>query len=442
LTRIVTNKLLNSPTKRVIENCKNDFRASDGPNTSSFINLDDLGIPYDSHYVSRIVLPANSEDVLLNYSLSDSVTFLLIKVTYNGNYDVPNEDSYDPYYNFEPNTYNINYYFEDNTGITYPIGRLLILSGSYNNKVKKIYLNNPLDYDVVLDVLHADINSVSSIPPSSAITFTNLYYSDVITDNVSCVPSGYTTTTTTLGTTTTTTFLPTTTTTSTTLIKELMRIIKTTENGDYKSGYIRYTSSGETFGLFDYYKDNEWIFAGEDNYFVDFTDLTGVEKIRFYFIENDTYYGVLKDDSYDPIEHNTGLYFVDVTTDAINIPAISGITIPTTTTTTTTINVNDNFLFTGSTEFIISQYTQTISGYTIDKYVIPYNIIMSITKNVSLDIIYISTTTIYYTLKFLTDLNCNTAYSRMMFVYNSYLYNDCSYLTESAIFDNGNIIVY
>ena len=46
------------------------------------------------------------------------------------------------------------------------------------------------------------------------------------------------------------------------------------------------------------------------------------------------------------------------------------------------------------------------------------------------------------TLKFLTDLNCNTAYSRMMFVYNSYLYNDCSYLTESAIFDNGNIIVY
>jgi hypothetical protein len=57
MARIENNRLLH-PTKRVIETWKSDFRTSDGPNTSTFISLLDLGIPYDSHYRSRIVLPA------------------------------------------------------------------------------------------------------------------------------------------------------------------------------------------------------------------------------------------------------------------------------------------------------------------------------------------------------------------------------------------------
>ena len=192
MTRIVTNSFLN-PTRRVIQNLKSDFVTTDGPNTSSFLKLDDLYIPYDSHYVSRIVLPALSEGYFLNYGLLNNVTFLLLKVTYNGNYDYPNEDSYDPYYSQEPNNYNIEYYFEDEPDIIYPIGRLLILSGSLSNKLTKIYLNNPLDYDVVLDVLHANINEVKPIPISSAITISNLYYSDIITDQVICSDSGITT---------------------------------------------------------------------------------------------------------------------------------------------------------------------------------------------------------------------------------------------------------
>lgn len=442
MARIVTNTLLNSPTKRVIENWKNDFRTSDGPNNSSFISLGDLGIPYDSHYISRLVLPANSEDVVLDYGLLDNVTFLLIKVTYNGNYDVPNEDSSDPYYNYEPNTYSINYYFEDNSGVTYPIGRLLVLNGSFNNKLKKIYLNNPLDYDVVLDVLQADIKGVKSIPPSSAITITNLYYNDIITDKVDCIPSGYTTTTTTIFPTTTTTTTVydsgSTTTTTTTILKELMRIIKYSENGDYKSGIITYTSTGDTLGLFDYYKYGEWIYAGEDSYFIEFTDLTDVEKIRFYFELNDKYYGTLKDDSYEPIYHNTGLYFVDVTIDGNNIPVMSGSTLPTTTTTTTTISGSSYFeSFTGSTEFIISEYVPVVSGYTIVQYHIPYSAITTVTKDITSDSIFIITSSTYYTLKFLTDFDCNQAYSRIMFAYESYLYKDCRYLTKNNIYDNG-----
>jgi hypothetical protein len=186
VTRIVTNNLL-QPTKRVITNWKNDFMTSDGPNLSAKINLGDIGIPYDSHYRTRIVLPAGENDYLLNYGILEYATFLLIKVTYNGNYDDAMEDDYDPYYRWEPNQdYNIQYYYEGNSGATKPIGRLLLLSGSYLNKLTKIYLNNPLDYDVVLDILHADVEETKSIPISSAITISNLYFSSIITNKVDC----------------------------------------------------------------------------------------------------------------------------------------------------------------------------------------------------------------------------------------------------------------
>ena len=190
MTRIVNNKLLHQTNDisnlRRITNTKSEFMTSDGPNLSAKIDLIDLGIPYDSHYRSRIVLPAESEDYFLHYGLLQNVTFLLIKVTYNGNYDFPNEDSFDPLYRYEPDTYNINYYFEGNSGKTYPIGRLLLLNGSFTTPLTKIYLNNPLDIDVVLDVLHANIDPPKLSPATSAITFPALYYSNVITNSVSC----------------------------------------------------------------------------------------------------------------------------------------------------------------------------------------------------------------------------------------------------------------
>lgn len=185
MTRIRTNRLLN-PTDRSIRNWKSTFTDSDGPNEPIKIDLIDLGIPYDSHYRSRVVLPAFAENYFLNYGSLEDVTFLLIKVTYNGNYDYAMEDSFDPLYRYEKDTYNINYYFEDNSGVTYPIGRLLLLNGSYNQKLTKIYLNNPLGYDVVLDVLHANIDDPIIPTPSNDITISNLYYNDITTNTGIC----------------------------------------------------------------------------------------------------------------------------------------------------------------------------------------------------------------------------------------------------------------
>lgn len=190
--RIVTNELL-QPTNRNISNVNSTFITGDGPNLSSKIELKDIGIPYDSHYISRIVLPANSENFLLNYGILKNTTFLVLKVTYNGNYDFPKEDDFDPLYRQEKETYNINYYFEGNSGSTLPIGRLLLLSGSYINKLPAIYLNNPLGYDVSLHVLHADIAPPKPIQTSSDIIIPNLFYNNVATDQIQCsVNTGYT----------------------------------------------------------------------------------------------------------------------------------------------------------------------------------------------------------------------------------------------------------
>ena len=280
--RIVTNTLLN-PTQRTIKNWNSDFITSDGPNTSSYLSLGDLAIPYDSQYVSRIVLPADSKDVLLNYELVGISTFLLIKVTYNGDYDYPQQDDYDPLYSQEPNNYNIEYYFEGSSGITYPIGRLLILNGSFTNKIPKIYLNNPLGYNVVLDVLQANIESYRPIITSSATTISNLYYSDVITNQVICSSTGFTGTT------------------------------------------------------------------------------------------------------------------------------------------------------TGSTEFIISEFKPFLTGFTISQYIIPYSAITSITIDITINSIYVSTINTFYTLTFLTSFDRNQTFSRMMFVYASYLGDFCRFLTSDSL---------
>lgn len=286
MTRIRNNKLLN-PTDRKIKNLKSDFVISDGPNTSNFINLLDLGIPYDSHYLSRIVLPAGSTDFFLNYGTLKNVTFLLIKVTYNGNYDDTKEDDMDPLYRQEESNYNITYYYEGNSGTTLPIGRLLILNGSYTNKIENIYLNNPLDYDVHLDILHANINDPVKIPTSSAVTISNLYYSDIITNQVPCIVNPATT---------------------------------------------------------------------------------------------------------------------------------------------------------GSTAFLITEFIPNIpTGLTTYSYEIPYSAITSFQKDI-LTTIYLYTNTTFYTLKFLTEFDCNQAYSRMLFAYTSYLDGICRYITVDNVFDNGSAL--
>jgi hypothetical protein len=150
MTKIVPNDLL-KPTEKTIKNWNCSFIAVEGPNIADKLSLEDLEIPYESQYRARIVLKANETDVPLLYSfIGKAVTFLMIKVTY--------DSVNDPYYIYEQEKYNIEYYYENDPTIR-PLGKLMILTGSAEAKIPQIYLNNTLGYDVVLDVLHATIDT-------------------------------------------------------------------------------------------------------------------------------------------------------------------------------------------------------------------------------------------------------------------------------------------
>lgn len=150
MTTITPNSLIN-PTEKTIKNWNCAFIAVEGPNVIDKLSLEDLAIPYESQYRSRIILKAGETNVPLIYGfIGKAVTFLMIKVTY--------DSINDPYYQYEQEKYNITYYFE-NDHMLKPLNRLMILTGSEENKIPQIYLNNPLDYDVTLDILHATVDS-------------------------------------------------------------------------------------------------------------------------------------------------------------------------------------------------------------------------------------------------------------------------------------------
>lgn len=147
---IITPNSLIQATEKTIKNWNCSFIAVEGPNIIDKLSLEDLAIPYESQYRSRIVLKAGESNKLLYGFVGKAVTFLMIKVTY--------DSLADPYYLYEQVKYNINYYFE-NDPVLKPLNRLLIMTGSSEEKIPQIYVTNPLDYDVVLDILHATVDT-------------------------------------------------------------------------------------------------------------------------------------------------------------------------------------------------------------------------------------------------------------------------------------------
>jgi len=151
MTKIVPNDLL-QPTEKCIKNWNCTFIAVEGPNVVGKLSLEDLSIPYDSQYRGKLVLPASVTDqpILFGFLGNSGVTCIIIKVTY--------DEANDPYYMYEKEYYNISYYFEDDPTIIRPIGRLLVLTGSVEHTLPKIFINNDQDYDVTLDIFMATIN--------------------------------------------------------------------------------------------------------------------------------------------------------------------------------------------------------------------------------------------------------------------------------------------
>lgn len=171
------NKMLQN-TARIIKPYACAMIATEGPNILGKLDLAGVEIKYDSQYTSRIVLKANSTNQPLMYGfLGNDVTFLLLKVTF---------DETNPYCLIEEDQY-IEYYFKDSPSEIRYINKLMVLSGNSTKRIPQVYLNNPSDYDVVIDVMVGNMDQDSfdsNVIPNNVILVSGIYHNNILSDQI------------------------------------------------------------------------------------------------------------------------------------------------------------------------------------------------------------------------------------------------------------------
>lgn len=176
---IEPNKLL-TPTEKLIKPYECSFIAIEGPNLKGKLTLEGLEIPYDSFYLSQLILNESSKDQPLLYGfLGTNVTFVMIRAKY-----MPVL----PHWQIETEQY-IEYYFKDDPSEVRAMGQLMVLSGNSARRVPQIMLNNPSSkYKVQLEVLTANLPQSSLTGSTLQFTdmssFTGLYYNSIITNQI------------------------------------------------------------------------------------------------------------------------------------------------------------------------------------------------------------------------------------------------------------------
>lgn len=171
------NKLL-TPTSRVIKPYACAMIATEGPNILGKIDLAGIEIEYESQFTSRMILNPNASKQPIFYGfLGNDVTFLLLKVTY---------DETNPYCVVEENQY-IEYYFNTNSDDVKYIHKLMILTGNSTKRIPQIYLSNPSDSTVIVDVMVANLaqeDLTSTVLPANIALIDGIYHNNILTDSI------------------------------------------------------------------------------------------------------------------------------------------------------------------------------------------------------------------------------------------------------------------
>lgn len=171
---IQPNKML-VPSPRMIcfNNCT--IITTDGPNIVSKVDLSDLNIDYYNKTYARMVLnPQSSNQPVLFGAIGSETTFIIMKFTY---------DETDPKGTIEEDLY-VQYWLADNPSDIRYANKLLLLTGNSTNRIPQIYLNNPIDYTVYVDIFMSNLEpiglSFTSVIPT--YTYSDLYFSNIISD--------------------------------------------------------------------------------------------------------------------------------------------------------------------------------------------------------------------------------------------------------------------
>lgn len=172
---IQPNKLL-PPSSRIIRAYQSNFLATEGPNILSKLDLGNVQIPFESQSTVRMVLnPQSSNQPIMYGGLGNDITFLLLKITY---------DETDSKCQTEEEQY-ISYWLEGEPNIIRYAHKLMLLTGNSSKRIPQIYLNNPSDYTVYVDILMANLeqsDTTSSDVTNQVIDVIGLYYNNVLSD--------------------------------------------------------------------------------------------------------------------------------------------------------------------------------------------------------------------------------------------------------------------
>lgn len=175
----IQSSTLLSKADKTIEFYNSAIIVKDGPNMSGSIKLGDIQIPHDSFFTAKMTLPSQGKYFPILYGfLGTEITFLMIKVNYGG--DISNPQT------CENNDKYIEYYLENSPSEIRNISQIMILSGNENHRIPQVYLYNPSNYDVTVEILVANIgeNTISNNLVGTFSTANGLAYNDIITDQI------------------------------------------------------------------------------------------------------------------------------------------------------------------------------------------------------------------------------------------------------------------
>lgn len=183
---LLPSSSLIKPGNKYIKLYKDDFIIVEGPLTKGKLSMGDIKIPYEQYFYTEILLDANTFHQEIPYgALGSQITFLAIKVSY-----IPVVKTATC---TDVNT-SLEYFFQTNENEIRNINGLLILTGTEDKKIPRIFLNNPsLDYRAKVEILASTTSIIygdgvsTNVINDTTFDIQDLMYTNIVSDGISII---------------------------------------------------------------------------------------------------------------------------------------------------------------------------------------------------------------------------------------------------------------
>lgn len=139
------------------------------------LNLNNLTIPYDTFFVSKMKIEKSTTKPVMYGFLGNLVTTIIIKVNYNLS---------KPCFALGDNY--MTYYFQGEENIIRPIGNFMWLTSNKDHKLPQMYITNPsTENDIEIEIMVANIETADNTiinAPDNNTKINDLYFNSIITD--------------------------------------------------------------------------------------------------------------------------------------------------------------------------------------------------------------------------------------------------------------------